>query len=514
MKSRELVAALVAVSAVACGSHDPPPTSTITSSEAADPPGTAAGEDSAAPTWEDPAEPAGVDSADTARADTAVDTAAQVRPPDILVIIADDFGLEHASLDPAAPCYEVGDPGDDPALPNLAALCARGVRFTNAWAHPYCSPTRASLLTGRQPFRTGLGWAVRAQEKDPGLPLNELTVPQALEAGGSGYSSALIGKWHLSLGDEDPNLLGWPHFAGFIKGTLPDYSEWDRVEDGAVAATRDYATSRSVDDAIAWLSERGDEPWLLWLAFNAPHDPFHRPPDALHSNHHLAEYSDEADALPWFSAMSEAMDTEYGRLVEWLEAQGRWENTVVIFLGDNGNHPLVTGNPYDEERAKGTLYQGGVAVPLVIAGPGIEGPRSSEALVAPEDLFATMLELAGVDVEAVVADQAPGTLLDSISLAPVLLDQAEEHPRAYTFSQLFLPGATAEEMDLAVRDQRYKLICTSEGIELYDLQLDPTELSNLVEGGAPLDGYEVAFEALRDALEAKLGATGLCKSGG
>lgn len=432
----------------------------------------------------------------------------EVDRPNVLLIIADDLGLDAAAFDTTNPCYDVGDTSDDPAMPNIAALCESGVRFTNAWAMPQCSPSRASMLTGRYPFRTGVGAAISVLD-DNGLATDELTLPRALDAADSGYTSAHIGKWHVSSDPTDPNTMGWHHFAGHLKGSLVDYFQWPRVEDGVTTSVDGYQTSVAVDDALDWLAGTDDAPWFLWLAFSAPHSPYHVPPAHLHDAN-LDPYVEGVDPRPYFAAMAQAMDTEIGRLLDGIEARGELEDTVIVFLGDNGTDMAVVGEPYHPQRAKGSVYQGGLQVPLVVSGPGVAGGRSEGALVSVVDVFPTVLELAGVDVAAVVAAETPDAPIDGASLVPYLgtAGAPPQHQRVY--AQGFDFGSDASQMNHAVRDERFKLVCSpSEGAEMYDLSCDPYEQRNLL-AHDPSSCVTEHFEELRRALEDKVGSTEIC----
>ncbi len=424
--------------------------------------------------------------------------------PNILLLIVDDFGLGAASLGSGDPCYAIGDIGDDPSLPNLAALCAGARVFDTAWASPTCSPTRASILTGTLPHQHGVFAPQDAQNQID--PEATWTLPRALE--GSGYATANVGKWHLSTGDDDPRRAGWDHFAGVLRGALPDYFAWERSVDGVSAPTETYATTANVDDALAWLDATGDAPWLLWLAVNAPHTPWHVPPTELHDLDELEGYADQQRATPWFKAALQALDTEFGRLLAEVEARGELEQTVVIVLGDNGTDRSAADAVFDERRSKGSLNEGGIHVPLFVSGPGVVPGRSAE-LVTVADLFPTILELAGVDVEAARAEQAPEVELFGRSLLPLLAGEAPGDWREL----LLVSSRPSEGSDStlaagsAVRSATDKLICHDDGeVELFDLEQDPFEDEDLFEAIDVLPAELLPiYEGLKQGAEALLG---------
>lgn len=428
----------------------------------------------------------------------------------VLLIIADDMGVE------ALGCYGIGR--DTAPTPNIDALCRRGVVFENFWSQSTCSPTRATILTGRYGFRTGVGGP--AGGSNPGIGLSEPSLFKLLTAHAEPYDSAVIGKWHLSDqrngGDDNPARMGVPHYAGFMRGGLRDYFSWRKVVNGRTEQADRYATTEFVDDALRWLEPRKGKPWFLWLAMTAPHAPFQKPPENL--------LADEFKGLPdrpqgryagdHYKAMINAMDTEIGRLLDGI-GDRELAKTNVIFIGDNGSPARVVGAPFTRRTAKDTLYEGGVRVPLVVAGPAVTGGgRTSKALVNSTDLFATILHMAGVDARrAVPADIA----LDSVSFLPVLGSTAAEGSRVFVFTDKFgerrrrgfragnrqgggaragapgprpnaaggrRGGRPPSKHGQAIRDHSYKLIRFTDGSEeFYDLRQDPFERRNLTASG-------------------------------
>ena len=354
-------------------------------------------------------------------------------PGNVLILVADDLGLDSLGF--------YGWP-DAPTTPNLAALSAQGVTFLNAWAQPICSPTRATLQTGRYGFRTGVGSVINAHGGGPALPLDEVTLPELLDLGTNGaYAHAAIWKWHLGTsqvgGDLAPNLAGYAHFAGSLEGQIERYDHWRRVVNGVGAYTSRYATTVCVDDALVWIHAQA-EPWLCVVSFQAPHAPFHRPPAGLHHQVLPAENPREncnstgGDPRPFVRAAIEALDTEIGRLLAGLPSGAR-ERTTIFFLGDNGSDACIA-RPPTTNRAKSTLYESGLRVPFVAAGYRVASRGSSLSLVSASDLFATVAELAGVDLAATL----PQVTLDSVSLVPCLQDK-NQRVRSWLYAESFTP---------------------------------------------------------------------------
>lgn len=410
-------------------------------------------------------------------------------PLNILLVIADDFGVD------ASPCYDVGD--QKPSMPTLEGLCAAGVVFEHAWATPECSPTRSTLITGLPGFATGVGAAADRLEPD-------VTSLHDVIADGSPhpYSSAVIGKWHLAGANSQdyghPAELGVEHYAGLFGGGLPDYFRWSKIEEGAPMVVDEYATTTFTDDAIEWIAQQ-DGPWFLWLAYTAPHTPLHLPPAELHDRSDLTGTTADIAARPrdYYFAAAEAMDAELGRLLDELPDAAR-ANTVILFLGDNGTLGRVAQPPYDADHAKGSLYEGGIRVPLVIAGPPVLRPGAREAaLVASVDLFTTIAELAGA------ASPREET---SASLLPYLAGSTGP-ARAIVHSEYFR-GDEPQETDnpdafgWTVRDDRLQLIALDSGDRLlFDLEADPEALENLASSpdhAADLARLEAAGRSLRN----------------
>ncbi len=395
--------------------------------------------------------------------------------PNILLIISDDLGLDASSG------YQVGT--DLPTTPTLDELAANGLIFDNAWASPLCSPTRATILTGRYGIRTGV-----LSPQDP-ISSNETSLQSFIDTNvPNAYTHAVFGKWHLSGPDnggiDNPNLMGIDHFAGFDGGGVADYFDWTMVENGRESPSDVYTTTRFADLAIDWIAGQ-EEPWFAWLAFNAPHTPFHLPPLDLHDRDSLSPdpQAINRDPLPYYLAAIEAMDHEIGRLLDSLSAATR-ENTVIIYMGDNGTPRRVyQGTP--RQRGKGSVYQGGVAVPMIVSGRGVTrmGERE-DALVSSVDLFATIANLAGAGTTE---------FNDSLSFAD-LLSSAGPDPRSYAYTEVVVVDSNRDEW--AIRNDQYKLMQQlPRPEELYDLQADPMEQENLIRNGSNVDAILAELRA-------------------
>ncbi|MEO1529468.1 MAG: sulfatase-like hydrolase/transferase [Planctomycetota bacterium] len=411
------------------------------------------------------------------------------RAENVLLLIADDFGVDSCGLYSGA--------GAAPT-PNIDALAAGGIRFTEFWANPICSPTRAAILTGRHGFRTGVGSPTGNHQ----IGLNEYTIADLANA--AGHQTACIGKWHLSGnqngGNNNPNLMGFTTYSGATGGGVPNFFAWNKVTNGASSPVTNYATSETVDDARDWITAQGSDPWFCWVAFNAPHSPFHLPPSELHSYDALSGTQADIDAnpLPYYQAAVEAMDTEIGRLLNSIDSDVL-ADTTIIFIGDNGSPGEVAT---DFERGqKGLLFQGGVHVPCIVAGASVAAPlgRTNDAILHVSDLFATIAEIVGADLQVALPD---GVLIDSRSFLPYMLDADLPIFHDVTFAERFTVDG-ANQDGKTVRNTRYKLIRFDNGNErFFDLQQDPLETTNLSIGnnnGPRVQNYN-ALTAFLDGL--------------
>ncbi|MGI9204776.1 MAG: sulfatase-like hydrolase/transferase [Woeseiaceae bacterium] len=445
-------------------------------------------------------------------AQITVDSDIAVDKPNVLLIIGDDMGNEAFS------CYGLND---NPAkTPTLDELCEQGVRFDNFWSQPICTPTRATMLTGRYAFRTGVGRPtgdraamgyfpdpppkpVSAPAEPPrsagggprrgpnrptdwGLSLTEFALPMAFKVNKQlGYKTAAIGKWHVAdrrNGWEDhPNLIGFDHFSGLIRGFPDSFFTWNKVVNGEWSGKTGYTPKDKTDDAIQWISEQEDNPWFLWFAFNLAHTPLHLPPEDML----YGDYSDVDkqanpgdDPLMYFDAMLEAMDSEIARLLASL-APGERDNTYVIFMGDNGSDRRNVRPPIEATKAKGSVYQGGVNVPLIVTGPGVVSGGVSKALVNSTDMYTTILEMAGIDVEDTVPEKV---IMDAVSFMPYLSNPELESVRKYVYADTFTGNfAGIPDANFAMRNSQYKLLRVNGVREFYNLNDDPWETENLLE---------------------------------
>jgi arylsulfatase B len=429
-------------------------------------------------------------------------------PANVLVLLLDDTGQDKVSAYGVHP--------DPPQTPHIDALAAQGMRFTQAWAYPMCSSTRAALLTGQHTRRYGIGDRLTPNVSSWELVAGEtLTLPQALGASPWPWDSSMLGKWHLSAGNLGQDPLHHPLDHGFawsegslanlyaaLTDTYPqaerDYFLWEEIRNGEVSWKETYATTEVVDDALRRAPQM-QEPWLMWVALPSAHDPLHVPPPSLYSG------PEPVTELELMDAMVEAMDAEIGRLLDGLPP-ALLARTNVVLMGDNGTPSHGIAPPLDPGRGKSSVYEGGVRVPFVVAGPAVAQPGTvSDALVSVVDLYPTLIELAGADPA-----QLP-TVLDGQSFLPVLSDPMLSDPtqprRDTLYADFFYPNGPGPYSFSAtsVRDARYKYVRTEEGGEVVEelFRVEPQSLDegeDLLGGGTLGTEEQEAWERLSGVL--------------
>ncbi|MEQ1502703.1 MAG: sulfatase-like hydrolase/transferase, partial [Myxococcota bacterium] len=400
-------------------------------------------------------------------------------------VLLDDIGADQLGS------YGIGE--TVAPTPTLDCLAERGVRFTRAWAAPLCSPGRAALETGRLADRTTMGYNVLG---DGMMPLEEVTLGELAHQ--AGYTTGLVGKWHLSgwdspLGVDAPRMQGFDTFEGTLDNLdapwVPehgddadqDYHGYQWIRNGAIHWTRRYAMAVDADASLDFIRAT-EGPWLLVSAFHAAHTPIHEAPGRLTTQKVPKDPTPDEK----YRSMVEAADTELGRLLQGIDRDVLADTTIVV-VSDNGTSTFGTIPPFDKAKAKATLYEGGLHVPMIVAGPHVAVPGStSDALVSLVDVFPTVAELLGVE---------PPAELDGVSFAAQLADPTTPGPAFVAAS-----WSPDEGYDRAIRGERYKLITRSNGeAELYDLAADPLETVNLL--SAPLDLDAAAgLATLQDAL--------------
>lgn len=400
--------------------------------------------------------------------------AAPAKPLNFLFILADDLGWNQVGFN-GSTYYET---------PNIDRIAREGMVFTNAYAAAsICTPSRASILTGRYPARIHLTeyipgdpypWAkLRAPSEEKMLPLAEVTIPEILKA--RGYVSAQIGKWHLAKDyNYAPGRPGEPVSQGFDYEHLTVKPEDDSNPNGDA-----HHTVEITNEAVKFIEANRDRPFFCYVAHNAVHRPIMEHPDLIYKYREKPN-ADLAINNPIMGAMIERMDTGIGVLLKKLDELGLAENTVVVFFSDNGGYDKLQAQ--DPLRGgKSMVYEGGIRVPLAIRWPaGIKPGTVSSVPVIGADFFPTFAELSG----APMGSQA----IDGVSLAGLLRGGRApsrdalfwHYPHYHRFN--YAPSA-------AIRVGDYKLIEWYERsltgganpISLYNIKEDVGETKDLVE---------------------------------
>ncbi len=417
--------------------------------------------------------------------------------PNIVFILVDDLSWSDLSCN-GSKVYET---------PNVDRLSQQGMVFTDFYAAgPVCSPTRASIMTGKYPARTGITTYLISPDRDashvtPHLSLEEFTIAEAFKK--NGYATGYIGKWHLGYKDKH-----WAANQGFdvAKGGIdlprawalcypdrepPTAKTWPKthtrffsphhlthLENGPEG---EYLTDRLTDETIRFIEQHKDRPFFAFLSFHTVHTPLQAKPEAVEKygkkiealgldakkeeNRREKQFQNNAN----YAAMVQHMDDNVGRLLDRLDALKLTDNTIVVFTSDNGGKGSVTSN-LPLRGMKHNLYEGGIRVPLIVRWPGRVAAGSQNACpLITNDLYPTLLDLAGCPPE-------PQQHVDGVNFKTVLLNNADAVPREAIFWHY--PHSRQEA---AVRVGRYKLLHFFKAgrVELYDLEEDIGERNDL-----------------------------------
>lgn len=357
-------------------------------------------------------------------------SAADAKKPNILFIVGDDMGYADVGFHN---CKDI-------PTPNLDALAASGVRFTNGYVSgPYCSPTRAGLMTGRYQTRFGHEFNPSGSQ---GLPLTEKTIADRLKA--AGYVTGLVGKWHLgALPEMHPQKRGFDEFFGFLGGSHSYFASAGILRGSEQVKELDYTTDAFGREAAGFIERHKAAPWFLYLAFNAVHTPMHATDDRLAKFPNIADKQRRT-----YDAMMLAMDEAIGRVRKKLADAGLEKNTLITFISDNGGPtmPGVTVNGSRNEPLRGskrTTLEGGIRVPFVVSWPGRVKPGVFQQPAIQLDLHVTALAAAGVEVK-------PEWNLDGVNLLPFVSGEKPGAPHDALYWRF--------GQQMAIRAGDYKLV--------------------------------------------------------
>ncbi len=375
------------------------------------------------------------------------------KSPNIIIVMTDDQGW--------GDIQSHGNPQID--TPIMDKLADEGARFHRFFVSPVCAPTRASLLTGRDHLRTGTQWVTYGLEN---MRADEVTFAEVFKK--AGYKTGLFGKWHNgSHYPMDPIGQGFDTFFGFKMGHFNNYFDSELEYNGKPVKTEGFITDVLTDSALSFIERNKEQPFLAYVPYNAPHSPF-QVPDMYFNKYKQRGLSDKNATV---YGMVENVDHNLGRILDKLDELNIAEETIVIFLTDNGPNggDRFNGNM---KGWKAKVDEGGVRVPFFIRWPGKIKPGTSiKELTAHIDVLPTLVDLAGIKYEEV-------NPLDGKSFAPLLFEEQSDWPNRYLFTHQSR-WDSLEQFPSSVRDNTYRLVSYNGEWELYDMENDTSQINNI-----------------------------------
>lgn len=402
------------------------------------------------------------------------------RPWNFVVVLADDLGATDLGCT-GSPFYET---------PHLDRLAADGMKFTAAYsACTVCSPTRASLLTGQYPARLHLtDWIaghhrphakLRVPEWTQHLPREIPNLARRLKE--AGYATASIGKWHLGGPEFHPDKQGFDvNLAGTDRGQPPSYFSPYGIATLLDGPPGEFLTDRECAEACRFIERHRARPFFVYLPHHAVHTPLAGKPEVIAKYERKARALGEPQRNAVYAALVESVDDSIGRLRRMLAELGLANRTVIVFTSDNGG---LLGGPQRPvthnlglRAGKGSPYEGGVRVPLIVLWPGVTRPGSTcRVPVTTPDLYPTLLEIGGLA-------SAPGHVVDGVSLVPLLRGgRALTRDRLFWHYPHYHPGGATPYGAVRAGDWKLLEFFETGRLELYHLKRDPLESQNLVE---------------------------------
>jgi arylsulfatase A-like enzyme len=402
----------------------------------------------------------------------------QNTPPNLIVIMTDDQGYA-----------DVGFNGcEDIPTPNIDAIANNGVKFTRGYVtYPVCGPSRAGFLTGRYQGRFGFSDNPSINPNDPsaGLPVEEETIAEVLKK--SNYNNAIIGKWHMGTHPRfHPLERGFDYFFGFLSGghnyfpeklNINDLSEVKRKwqwyatkikENRTVVEIEDYLTDELSQSAVKYIEKQvsNDQHFMLYLAYNAPHTPLQATPKYLSRFDHIKDPKRKT-----YAAMVSAVDDGVGQILKTLKKSGIEENTIVVFLSDNGGAKNNGSDNRPLRGRKSDLFEGGIRVPFAMQWKGtIPAGMTYEKNVSSLDIMATIVAQNKISIDK-------KRTLDGVNLIPFLNGENDSEPHDYLFWRKIKYNAMA----VMTGDQKLVKNKRNDFKEMFNLSSDLSETYNLIE---------------------------------
>lgn len=423
--------------------------------------------------------------------------------PNIVILVADDIGY----ADP-------GFRGSDIETPSIDSLAADGIEIRRFYSAPICSPTRAALMTGRDPIRLGVAFGVVLPWDSGGVHSSEHFMPESFRA--AGYQTAMIGKWHLGHAQQQlhPNNRGFDHFYGHMHtevGYYPPFSMMGgkdfqengksiNVKSGEANDKENYETYLLADHASNWIENRDkDKPFFLYLPFISPHEPLEAPGELIDKYKNLEDKREpsrgRADAgatallgmatksrRPLYAAVVHAMDQAIGRVLDTLKKEGIADNTIVLFFSDNGASRLTGRGGGDNAPLRGgkaEVYEGGIRVASLMRWPKkIKASSKTEQVMTVMDVFPTLAAAASIEAQN-------SRKFDGINMLPALTEDKEVTRQSTIFFGSEIPRYGS--FNITAFNEVWKLIQWTEqeptsvsvSYELFKIKEDPYEYHNL-----------------------------------
>lgn len=376
------------------------------------------------------------------------------KQPNVVLILTDDQGWGDLSLH--------GNRWLE--TPHLDRLARSGKEFTHCYASPLCAPSRASILTGRYHLNTGVLSVSKGLET---MDTEETTLAELFKA--NGYKTGLFGKWHNGQHYPNrPNDQGFDEFLGFCAGHLSNYFNATLEQNNEEVKTKGYITDVLTDAALTFMSKNKDEPFFCYIPFNAPHTP-HQVPDRFFHRYKNKGLDNELASI---YGMVDNIDENVGRILQYLKSNNLEENTIVIFLSDNGPN----GNRYNGimNGIKGSVHEGGMRVPFFISWKKHINPgQKIEIPIAHIDIYPTLLNLCKLSPIA-------GRPIAGIDLAPLILnDTVSFNESRHIYTHVNFMEVPTEMYAGGFRNRNYRFVYEKNKPQLYDLLLDPGEKTDL-----------------------------------
>ncbi|WP_062262740.1 arylsulfatase B [Endozoicomonas arenosclerae] len=400
------------------------------------------------------------------------------QPPNVVVFLADDLGWA-----------DVGYHGSEYPTPNIDSIAEDGVRLNRFYTNPKCTPTRAAMLTGRDPITMGVEYSTIYPWEQTAVPMSEHFMSESFQE--NGYQTAMFGKWHLghSIPVHTPNNRGFDYFFGhlntnvnFFEHTVQRGVDLQRngktIDVTTIDPAVNYGPHLLASDAVRWLKEdwEKDSPFFMYIPFKAPHTPLEAPESLIKKFDYIEDKSRRT-----YAAMVYAMDQGMGWVMDEIKRQGAENNTIVLFYSDNGGVETGGGSNFPLKGQKGTAYEGGIRVVSTIKWPGVlpENTVSNQYLSAM-DLFPSLANATNIamkNTKPLDGEDFWDNLVEGTKKArskPLINGSEDTIGGFFHFSVTFAGMKLVQQVD---RTFEYQTITN----ELYNLNIDPNEQNNIAQ---------------------------------